>query len=126
MTFRVRPATIADASQLSRLGATTFRDTFADANTPEDMARYLAEAFTPERQAAEIADPTGVVLLAERDGHWVLARTYAEKAKTQYEELADRANVGRLLNNLGGIEFLLGKLRETPKGNSSFFESMNT
>src|SRR5439155_1376286 len=48
-------------------------------------------------------------MLAERDGHWVLARTYAEKAKAEYEELADRANVGRLLNNLGGIEFLLGK-----------------
>jgi tetratricopeptide (TPR) repeat protein len=39
----------------------------------------------------------------------VLARTYAEKAKVQYEELSDRANVGRLLNNLGGLEFLLGK-----------------
>ena len=26
-------------------------------------------------------------LIAERDGHWVLARTYAERAKTQYEEL---------------------------------------
>ena len=48
-------------------------------------------------------------MLAERDGHWVLARTYAEKAKSQYEELADRANVGRLLNNLGAVEFLLGK-----------------
>ena len=48
-------------------------------------------------------------LIAERDGHWVLARTYAERAKAQYEELTDRANVGRLLNNLGGLEFLLGK-----------------
>ena len=48
-------------------------------------------------------------ILAERDGHWVLARTYAERAKVQYEELTDRANVGRLLNNLGGLEFLLGK-----------------
>ncbi len=48
-------------------------------------------------------------VLAERDGHWVLARTYAERAKAQYEELADRANVGRLLNNLGGLDFLLGK-----------------
>jgi tetratricopeptide (TPR) repeat protein len=38
----------------------------------------------------------------------VLARTYAERAKAQYEELADRANVGRLLNNLGGLNFLLG------------------
>ncbi len=48
-------------------------------------------------------------LIAERDGHWVLARNYAERAKTQYEELTDRMNVGRLLNNLGGLEFLLGK-----------------
>jgi len=48
-------------------------------------------------------------LLAERDGHWVLARSYAERAKAQYEDVADRKNVGRLLNNLGGLSFLLGK-----------------
>ena len=48
-------------------------------------------------------------LIAERDGHWVLARTYAERAKAQYEEAAEAANVGLLLNNLGGLEFLLGK-----------------
>jgi tetratricopeptide (TPR) repeat protein len=39
----------------------------------------------------------------------VLARTYAERAKAQYEEVADRRNIGRLLNNLGGLNFLLGK-----------------
>ena len=48
-------------------------------------------------------------LIAERNGHWLLARTYAERAKAQYEELADQANVGKLLNNLGGLNFLLGK-----------------
>jgi transcription termination factor Rho len=35
----------------------------------------------------------------------------------------------RILNPMGtvdAIEFLLGKLRDTPKGNSAFFESMNT
>ena len=35
----------------------------------------------------------------------------------------------RILNPMGtvdGIEFLLGKLRDTPKGNATFFESMNT
>src|SRR5947209_6763474 len=35
----------------------------------------------------------------------------------------------RILNPMGtvdAIEFLLGKLRETPKGNAAFFESMNT
>lgn len=65
MTIHVRPATAADAARLSRLGASTFRETFEGENTPEDMARYLAESFTPERQAAEIADPAGIVLLAE-------------------------------------------------------------
>ena len=54
-----------DAPLLSRLAAATFRDTFESENTPEDMARYLADAFTPERQAAEISDPAGIVLLAE-------------------------------------------------------------
>jgi tetratricopeptide (TPR) repeat protein len=48
-------------------------------------------------------------LVAERDGHWVLARTYAERAKAQYEEASEAANVARLLNNLGGLEFLLGR-----------------
>ena len=66
MTTIIRTATIADAERLSRFAATTFRETFADENSPDDMARYLAEAFSPERQAAEIADPMGTVLLAER------------------------------------------------------------
>jgi tetratricopeptide (TPR) repeat protein len=37
-----------------------------------------------------------------------LARSYAEQAMTLYEEHEDRLNVGRLLNNLGGLTFLLG------------------
>jgi ribosomal protein S18 acetylase RimI-like enzyme len=59
---------MSDAPALTRLGADTFRDTFEGTNTPDDMARYLAEAFTPEQQAAEISDPTGAVLLAEHYG----------------------------------------------------------
>ncbi len=62
----VRLATIADAPRLSQLAASTFRETFEGENTPEDITRYLAEAFTPNRQAAEISDPSGAVLLAER------------------------------------------------------------
>ena len=66
MTTLVRPATIADVPRLSQLGAKTFRETFEGENTLDDMASYLAEAFTPDRQAAEISDTSGVVLLAER------------------------------------------------------------
>jgi tetratricopeptide (TPR) repeat protein len=47
-------------------------------------------------------------IIAERRGRWILARSYAERAKALYEEQEDRLNVGRLLNNLGGLTFLLG------------------
>jgi tetratricopeptide (TPR) repeat protein len=47
-------------------------------------------------------------LVAEREGHFVLARSYAERARGLYEELADRGNIGRLLNNLGGLNYTLG------------------
>src|SRR5690242_5825427 len=51
-------------------------------------------------------------LVADREGHWVLARNYAEKARAAYEELADRVQFGRLTNNLGGLNFLLGRTDE--------------
>ena len=61
----IRPASVADAFALSRLGETTFRETFEGENSPEDMSRYLAQAFTPAQQTAEITDPGGIVLVAE-------------------------------------------------------------
>lgn len=72
--IRVRRATLADAATLSRVAASTFRETFEAENTAEDMARYVAESFTPERQAAEVSDPAGVVLVAEvvAAGRWEL------------------------------------------------------
>jgi tetratricopeptide (TPR) repeat protein len=51
-------------------------------------------------------------LVAERQGHWVLARTYAERAKAYYEDLNDNRNVAGLLNNLGGLNLMLGKPEE--------------
>ena len=51
-------------------------------------------------------------LVAERQGHWVLARSYAERARTAYAQLADCVHVGELTNNLGGLNFLLGRTEE--------------
>jgi tetratricopeptide (TPR) repeat protein len=75
----------------------------------EDVERalQLAEAMDDPRAVADAHFLASIV--AEREGHWVLARAYAERAKGYYEELADRGRVGRLLNNLGGLNFLLGK-----------------
>jgi tetratricopeptide (TPR) repeat protein len=78
----------------------------------EDLERALelAEALDDPRTVARVYFHASVV--AERQGQWVLARKYAEQAKSQFEEIADRIAVGRLLNNLGGLNFLLGKPEE--------------
>ena len=39
----------------------------------------------------------------------VLARKYAEQAKSIYEDLAEHRHVGRLHNNIGAFTFMLGK-----------------
>jgi tetratricopeptide (TPR) repeat protein len=71
-----------------------------------ERALELAESLNATRTAADVYFQASII--ADREGHWVLARSYAERAKAAYEELADRGNLGRLLNNLGGINFLLG------------------
>ncbi len=75
----------------------------------EDLERALelAEALEDPKALARVYFHASIV--AERQGKWVLARSYAEQAKAQFEEIADRATVGKLLNNLGGLNFLLGK-----------------
>ncbi len=51
-------------------------------------------------------------LVADREGHWVLARNYAERARQAYAALADQVHVGDLTNNLGVFNFLLGNADE--------------
>jgi len=79
---------------------------FEAAREDVERALELAESLRDARALAPVYFQASV--LAERDGHWGLARQYAEKAKAHYEEVADRGNVGRLLNNLGAMDFLLG------------------
>lgn len=78
----------------------------------EDVERALelAESINSPRRLADAL--FNASLVAEREGHLVKARTYAERARSYYEDLADRLNVGKLHNNLGGLHFLLGKNEE--------------
>ena len=75
----------------------------------EDVERALelAEGLDDPRMVADVFFQAS--LIAEREGQWVSARRYAERAKTLYEEVDDRLDVGRMLNNLGAFNFLLGK-----------------
>ena len=47
-------------------------------------------------------------LVHERMGNWLQARRDAERARDLFAEIGDRANVGNMLNNLGGLAHLLG------------------
>jgi ribosomal protein S18 acetylase RimI-like enzyme len=64
----MRRGTLQDAELLAELGARTFSETFAVDNTPQNMAAYLATAFTPTQLAADLADPRCVFLIAEGEG----------------------------------------------------------
>jgi ribosomal protein S18 acetylase RimI-like enzyme len=67
-TTNIRHGTIADAALLSELGARTFSETFAVDNTAENMSGYLADAFNPIQQAAELLDPNSSFRIAELNG----------------------------------------------------------
>jgi tetratricopeptide (TPR) repeat protein len=71
-----------------------------------EQALELAERLGDRRAMGRLYFQAS--LLAERAGHWVLARSYAERSKAQAEFLSDRKHIGRVLNNLGGLTFLLG------------------
>jgi len=64
----VRRATTEDAAALSSFGRRVYHDTFAADNNPADLAAYLDNAYTEDRQRAEILDPAMDTLLLERDG----------------------------------------------------------
>jgi tetratricopeptide (TPR) repeat protein len=78
----------------------------------EDVERALelAEGLNDPKAIGHLYFQASI--LAEREGHWILARTYAERAKAEYEQVSDRSNIARLLNNLGGLNFLLGRSDE--------------
>ncbi len=80
---------------------------FEAAREDAERAIELADALGDRRALANANFQASIV--AERQGHWVLARTYAERARSQYEELSSLESVGRMLNNLGGLNLLLGK-----------------
>lgn len=78
MSVVVRLAGPADAAWLAALAERTFRETYTEFNTPENMEAYVAEHFGLDRQAAELRDPAMVTLVVEADSQ---AAGYAQLAR---------------------------------------------
>ena len=64
----IRRADAADAELLAALGATTFEETFAADNSPDDFAAYLAANFTPAQLNIDLADQANRFFIAELVG----------------------------------------------------------
>jgi tetratricopeptide (TPR) repeat protein len=79
---------------------------FDAARADIERALELARATGDAHAAADINFRASGI--AQAEGKTLAARFYAEKARDLYEECGDLGNVGRVLNDLGGITFLLG------------------
>lgn len=75
----------------------------------EDVERALELAAAMDDRRVVANTYFQASLVAERMGHWILSRNYAQQAKALYQELDDERNTGRLMLNLGGLHLLLGK-----------------
>lgn len=65
---RTRTATPTDAEPLAALAERTFRDTFTNDNSPDDIEAYVRDSFSLARVRAELADDASTFLLAFTDG----------------------------------------------------------
>ena len=65
---RIRTATPSDAEPLAALAERTFRDTFAEDNSTDDIEAYVRDSFSIARVRAELADDANTFLLAFMDG----------------------------------------------------------
>jgi diamine N-acetyltransferase len=68
---RFRRATEQDAKALAELAEKTFRDTYAQFNTPENMDAHCSKSFGEEIQRAEIRDARRETWLGEIDSKLV-------------------------------------------------------
>ena len=80
---------------------------FEAAREDVEAALELAQSADDRRAVANTYFQASLV--AERMGHWIVSRNYAQQAKLLYQELNDERNVGRLMLNLGGLQLVLGK-----------------
>lgn len=71
MSTLPRPATAADARNLAELAERTFRDTFGDVNSQDDMDAHCRLNFGHRRQLAEIEDDAWSTFVCEEGGQLI-------------------------------------------------------
>jgi diamine N-acetyltransferase len=102
-SIHIRRANSSDVILLSEFGAITFSDSFAADNRAEDMQAYLAAAFSPEKQAEELADPSSLFLIAEIEG---VTAGYARLLEGSYPQSVTGSRPIELVRIYAGKEWI--------------------
>ena len=88
----LRPASIADAEALARLGRESFCHAFEHLYRKEDLDTFLQQAYSVEAVSAEISDPAVTHQLTEDAPGSGLTAYIKVKQPSPYREYSDAAN----------------------------------
>jgi ribosomal protein S18 acetylase RimI-like enzyme len=93
----LRPATIADAPALAKLGAETFIAAFGHLYREKDLAAFLAQVHNPDAVAEEIAGDSCTHCLVEHDGALIaFCKLRYPSHYTAYSDARDPIELGQL------------------------------
>ena len=70
-TINIKKIHADDVLLLQSIGRQTFKETFADGNTEENMRKYLEEGFSIEKLTSELNDKNAAFYLAENSDNVV-------------------------------------------------------
>ena len=82
----IRRAGPRDAAALAAIGRATFTETFGRLYPPEDLAAFLAEAYSETRARADLANPEKAAWLVEADGQ-IVGHALAGPCKLPHPEV---------------------------------------
>jgi GNAT superfamily N-acetyltransferase len=95
--FTIRRATEEDAAGIAHLAEVTFTETFGHLYSPEDLAAYVASAYTPKVCLEALTDPRMAYWLADAVGEPAVGFALAGYCKLPVEGLETAAGELRQL-----------------------------
>ena len=94
----IRKATQTDLGNLLHMARTAFLQAFTAGNKPENVAAYLAEAFTLEQFGKELANPASTFFVAEQDS-----------AEPEFFNISDHRLICAVVGTISYPDFKSGK-----------------
>lgn len=88
--MQIRKLNITDLDNLQKISVTTFKETFEEVNTEEDMQKYLAENLSLERLKSELENPNSEFYFAENENE-ILGYLKLNFGDTQTENQGNEA-----------------------------------